>query len=332
MPTTQDAQALAEANARGELPGCVVSGPLALDNALSPEAARAKGIDHPVAGHADVLLVPTIETGNALGKAFTYLARRHVGARDRRRPGAGAHPVARRARGGQALLHRARRARGGGARRQGREAMTTHGGPGEPLVLAVNPGTGSTKLALYRGDAVVHEEKLTHPALMERPAARVDDELPAPPRRGPRASSPAPRVANGALAAVAGRGGLLPPLRSGTYLVDDAMLADLERARARRARLEPRRADGARARRGPRLPGVRRGPGLGRRARSGRARLRPLRRRAAELLARAQHAGGRAALRGADRPRARGPAARGRPPRHRRVALRPARAAGWWTS
>lgn len=79
MPHTEDARALAGMNARGELEGCVVSGPLALDNALSVEAARAKGIDHPVAGRADVLLVPTIETGNALGKAFTYLAHRHVG-------------------------------------------------------------------------------------------------------------------------------------------------------------------------------------------------------------------------------------------------------------
>jgi phosphate butyryltransferase len=79
MPHTEDARALSEASARGELAGCVVSGPLALDNALSVDAARAKGIDHPVAGRADVLLVPTIETGNALGKAFTYLARRHVG-------------------------------------------------------------------------------------------------------------------------------------------------------------------------------------------------------------------------------------------------------------
>lgn len=78
MPHTMDAQALAEANAAGELPGCVVSGPLALDNALSEDAARAKGIDHPVAGRADVLLVPTIETGNALGKAFTYLAKMPV--------------------------------------------------------------------------------------------------------------------------------------------------------------------------------------------------------------------------------------------------------------
>lgn len=78
MPHTKDAQALAEANARGELGDCLVSGPLALDNALSEDAARAKGIEHPVAGRADVLLVPTIEAGNALGKAFTYLAKRPV--------------------------------------------------------------------------------------------------------------------------------------------------------------------------------------------------------------------------------------------------------------
>lgn len=78
MPHTVEAQALAEANAAGDLPDCVVSGPLALDNALSEDAARAKGIDHPVAGRADVLLVPTIEAGNALGKAFTYLAKRPV--------------------------------------------------------------------------------------------------------------------------------------------------------------------------------------------------------------------------------------------------------------
>lgn len=78
MPHTRDAEALAAMAARGELAGCDVSGPLALDNALSLEAARAKGIDHPVAGRADVLLAPTIEVGNALGKAFTWLAHRPV--------------------------------------------------------------------------------------------------------------------------------------------------------------------------------------------------------------------------------------------------------------
>jgi phosphate butyryltransferase len=79
MPHTVEARALAEMAERGELVGCDVAGPLALDNALSPEAARAKGIDDPVAGNADVLLVPTIEAGNLLGKAFTWLARRPVG-------------------------------------------------------------------------------------------------------------------------------------------------------------------------------------------------------------------------------------------------------------
>ena len=51
---------------------------MALDGALSVEAARAKGIAHPAAGQADILLVPTIEVGNALGKAFTWLADRPV--------------------------------------------------------------------------------------------------------------------------------------------------------------------------------------------------------------------------------------------------------------
>ncbi len=97
-----------------------------------------------------------------------------------------------------------------------------------PLVLAVNPGSGSTKLALYRGDALVREEKVTHPELMER-TARVWEELPV--RVGAaRAFLAAAGVEKGALAAVAGRGGLLPPLRSGTYAVDEALVHDLERA------------------------------------------------------------------------------------------------------
>jgi phosphate butyryltransferase len=78
MPHTADAAALVEAAARGEIQGCEVFGPVALDGALSVEAARAKGILHPAAGQADLLLVPTIEAGNALGKAFTWLARRPV--------------------------------------------------------------------------------------------------------------------------------------------------------------------------------------------------------------------------------------------------------------
>ena len=74
MQATLDAQALVEMNRRGEIPGCTVIGPLALDNAISPEAARHKGISDPNAGKADILLVPYIEAGNIFYKALTYMA------------------------------------------------------------------------------------------------------------------------------------------------------------------------------------------------------------------------------------------------------------------
>ncbi len=78
MPHTVEAAELVAAAERGEVEGCEVFGPVALDGALSVEAARAKGIRHPAAGRADVLLVPAIEVGNALGKAFTWVASRPV--------------------------------------------------------------------------------------------------------------------------------------------------------------------------------------------------------------------------------------------------------------
>ena len=74
MECTLDAQELTARNRRGELKGCVVDGPLALDNAVSVEAARHKGIDSPVAGCADILLVPDIEAGNMLNKSMEYFA------------------------------------------------------------------------------------------------------------------------------------------------------------------------------------------------------------------------------------------------------------------
>jgi len=72
MPATLDAQRLSEMNLRGEIKGCLVYGPLALDIAVSPEAARHKGILNEVAGQTQIMIVPNIESGNLLGKAFTY--------------------------------------------------------------------------------------------------------------------------------------------------------------------------------------------------------------------------------------------------------------------
>jgi phosphate butyryltransferase len=68
MPATVDAASLAKMADRGQIKGCIVDGPLALDNALSVEAARHKGISSQVAGFADVLLLPDIEAGNVLYK------------------------------------------------------------------------------------------------------------------------------------------------------------------------------------------------------------------------------------------------------------------------
>ncbi|HNR03867.1 MAG TPA: phosphate butyryltransferase [Bacillota bacterium] len=74
MQATLDAAELVKMNESGELKGCVVGGPFALDNAISVEAARHKGVTHPVAGLADVLLVPFIEVGNVLYKSMVYYA------------------------------------------------------------------------------------------------------------------------------------------------------------------------------------------------------------------------------------------------------------------
>ena len=74
MRSTIDAAALCKMAERGQITGGVVDGPLAFDNAVSPEAAREKGITSPVAGHADILVVPDLEAGNMLAKQLSFLA------------------------------------------------------------------------------------------------------------------------------------------------------------------------------------------------------------------------------------------------------------------
>ncbi|HCA41164.1 MAG TPA: phosphate butyryltransferase [Aminobacterium sp.] len=75
MPCTIDAAALTQMNRRGQIKNCIVDGPFALDNAVSEESARTKGIISPVAGYADILLVPDIEAGNMMVKALVYFSK-----------------------------------------------------------------------------------------------------------------------------------------------------------------------------------------------------------------------------------------------------------------
>ena len=74
MPCTVDAAALVMMNRRGQIKGCTVEGPLSLDDSVSVHSAAIKGIDSPVAGKADILIVPDIEAGNMLAKVVLYMA------------------------------------------------------------------------------------------------------------------------------------------------------------------------------------------------------------------------------------------------------------------
>lgn len=72
IPSTLKCQAIQNLYEQGEITDCVLAGPYALDLAISPEAAKIKEINHPVAGNADILIVPYIEVGNALYKGWVF--------------------------------------------------------------------------------------------------------------------------------------------------------------------------------------------------------------------------------------------------------------------
>jgi phosphate butyryltransferase len=74
MPATLEAAALATMCRRGQFPTCDIEGPLALDNAISVEAAQAKKIGGEIAGRCDILVTPDIESGNMLAKAYSFMA------------------------------------------------------------------------------------------------------------------------------------------------------------------------------------------------------------------------------------------------------------------
>jgi len=74
VPSTVEAAALCKMADRGQITGALLDGPLALDNAISPEAATIKQIVSPVAGRANVLVVPDLEAGNMLAKSLSFLA------------------------------------------------------------------------------------------------------------------------------------------------------------------------------------------------------------------------------------------------------------------
>jgi phosphate acetyltransferase len=88
VPSTLEAAALCKMADRGQITGGLIDGPLAFDNAISPEAARIKGIGAGGRPHADILLVPDLEAGNMLAKSLSFLAGRRQRRHRARRAGA----------------------------------------------------------------------------------------------------------------------------------------------------------------------------------------------------------------------------------------------------
>lgn len=79
IPSSVEAAELVKLAEDGQITGGVLGGPFALDNAVSVEAAKIKGIDHPVAGRADIMLMPTLEAGNIASKQLVYMAKSGIG-------------------------------------------------------------------------------------------------------------------------------------------------------------------------------------------------------------------------------------------------------------
>lgn len=78
IPSTIEAAALCKMAERGQITGGILDGPLAMDNAVSPEAAEIKGLTSPVAGRAQILVVPDLESGNMLAKNLSFLSGAHA--------------------------------------------------------------------------------------------------------------------------------------------------------------------------------------------------------------------------------------------------------------
>lgn len=78
IPSTIEAAALCKMAERGQITGGILDGPLAMDNAVSPQAAEIKGLTSPVAGRAQILVVPDLEAGNMLAKNLSFLSGAHA--------------------------------------------------------------------------------------------------------------------------------------------------------------------------------------------------------------------------------------------------------------
>lgn len=218
MPETVEARKLQEMNAAGEIKNCIVEGPISYDCAISKEIADLKGLNSRIAGDVDVLLAPNIHAGNIMGKMLTVtckakLAGFIVGAKC---------PIVLTSRGSSAEEKFLSIVISAAAAEHSIDAKGATAKKGEKI-LVINPGSTSTKIALYNGSTRVWMESLTHtqeelakyPTVFDQLDMRKELILDCMKKHNDEISS---------LAAVVSRGGCLPPVSAGAYEVNDYMV------------------------------------------------------------------------------------------------------------
>ena len=149
IPSTIEAAALCKMAERGQITGGVLDGPLAFDNAIDPEAARIKGIKSPVAGRAQILVVPDLEAGNMLAKNLIVPGQGRRG-RHRARRARADHPDL--ARGFRAHPHGLLRGRGALCRRAPPRRGLAGRVTAMDTILVVNAGSSSLKFQVFAID------------------------------------------------------------------------------------------------------------------------------------------------------------------------------------
>ena len=193
VPSTIEAAALCKMAERGQITGGILDGPLALDNAIDLGAAKIKKISSPVAGQADILVVPDLEAGNMLAKSLSFMADADaagivLGARV---------PIILTSRA-DSVLDAAGLVRGGGAGRQGAARGPEEGGGVMSDAIAVlNAGSSSIKFSLFAqagGDLALKlrgqaEAIHTAPRFVAKDAGRRDDLEPRLGRRHARSAT-----------------------------------------------------------------------------------------------------------------------------------------------
>jgi len=214
IPESVDGGLLKKMNEEGTLKGCIVEGPISYDLMISPESAKVKGYESSVTGDADILLMPNMTSGNLLGKALRITA----GAKMAGIIVGSKVPIVLASRSATAeekylslVLSVA------STQRQKEETLMNY------KILAINPGSTSTKIAVYENENRIFSENVEHTA---EELNQFDDILDQTNFRAQTIHSILKKhnIELSELSGVAGRGGLLPNMLGGGYIVTDTMI------------------------------------------------------------------------------------------------------------